>query len=90
MTAFAAVVGAVVGAIVFVACAWLSALAPPPPTVRWVKMVPPIPNSYTSYLPCVRTSGWLWPTVTCYPTEVRTTLSLLDEDYPGGSGHVTR
>jgi hypothetical protein len=82
MTAFAAVCGAVVGALAFVACAWLSALSPPPPSVRWVEMVPPVKGSYTSYLPCVRTSGWLLPDVTCYPTEVRTTLSLLDEDDP--------
>jgi hypothetical protein len=77
MTGFAAIVGALVGAIVFAVLTWLASLAPPSPTTQWVKLDAPVKDGFTSYLPCVRTSGWLLPHVTCYPSEARSELMTL-------------
>lgn len=42
-----------------------------PMTAQWVKIQLPHERTYVSYLPCIRTSGWPRPIVTCYPTEAR-------------------
>lgn len=79
----AALLGLVVGLLTFMVCGLLvSALTPPKaPTLQWVHLKDPTRDGYDSYLPCVRTSGWLLPTVTCYPTESRSmTLTLHGPD----------
>jgi hypothetical protein len=84
MTRSSAIIwGLAVGALTFLTLVFLAVrIAPPAPDVQWVTLTPPI-KSYVSYLPCVRTFGWLLPTTECFPTESRNELMTLHGTDPG-------
>jgi len=71
----AALLGLVVGLLTFMLCGLaVSAVVKADPVVTWAHVKDPTKAGYDSYVPCVRTQGWLLPVVQCMPTESRSEL----------------